>query len=55
MLVANRARIAELAAASQRPTMYGLADHVKAGGLMARALGLTLPPSIATRADQLIE
>ena len=100
MLVANRTRIAELAARHRLPTMYGLIDHVKAGGLMAygpdiadmyrraaayvdrilkgsrvsdlpveqptkfelvvnlataRTLGLTLPPSIATRADQLID
>ena len=100
MLVANRTRVAELAARNRLPTMYGLADHVKAGGLMAygpdvadmyrraasyvdrilkgarvgdlpveqptkfvlvvnlgtaRALGLTLPPSISTRADQLID
>ena len=35
MLVANRTRIAELAAKSRLPAIYGLTDHVKAGGLMA--------------------
>ena len=100
MLVANRTRIAELAAKSHLPTMYGLTDHVKAGGLMgygpdvadmyrraatyvakilkgskvtdlpveqptkfelvinlktAKALGLTIPPSLLQRADQVIE
>jgi ABC-type uncharacterized transport system substrate-binding protein len=35
MLVANRTRIAELAARSRLPTMYGLTDHVRAGGLTA--------------------
>jgi putative tryptophan/tyrosine transport system substrate-binding protein len=100
MLVANRTRIAELATKSHLPTMYGLTDHVKAGGLMAygpdvadmyrraatyvdkilkgtkvtdlpveqptkfeltinltaaKALGLTIPPAIFTRADQVID
>ena len=100
MLIANRTRIADLAARRHLPTMYGLSDHVRAGGLMAygpdvadmyrraatyvdkilkgskltelpveqptkfelivnlsaaRALGLTIPPSISARADQLIQ
>ncbi len=100
MLVANRIRMAELAAKTRLPTMYGLTDHVKAGGLMAygpdiadmyrraaryvdrilkgskvtdlpveqptkfelivnlttaKALGLAIPSSISTRADQLIQ
>jgi len=100
MLVANRTRIAELAIRSRRPAMYGLTDHVKAGGLMAygpnvadmhrraatyvdkilkgskltdlpveqptkfelvvnlktaKALGLTIPPSLLARADEVIQ
>jgi putative ABC transport system substrate-binding protein len=92
--------MAELAAKTRLPTMYGLTDHVKAGGLMAygpdiadmyrraaryvdrilkgskvtdlpveqptkfelivnlttaKALGLAIPSSISTRADQLIQ
>ena len=100
MLVANRTRIAELAARSRRPAMYGLTDHVKAGGLMAygpnvadmhrraatyvdkilkgskltdlpveqptkfelvvnlktaKALGLTIPPLLLARTDEVIQ
>jgi putative ABC transport system substrate-binding protein len=35
MLVANRTGIAEGAAKRRLPTMYGLVDHVRAGGLIA--------------------
>jgi ABC-type uncharacterized transport system substrate-binding protein len=35
MLIAQRKRIADLAAKSRLPAMYMLTDHVKAGGLMA--------------------
>ena len=35
MLVANRARIAEFAAKSRLPGIYGLTDYAKAGGLVA--------------------
>ena len=100
MLAANRTRIAELAVKSRLPTVYGLTDHVRAGGLMAygpdvadmyrraaayvdkvlrgsrvtdlpieqptrfelvinlktaKALGLTIPPSLLVRADQVIQ
>jgi putative ABC transport system substrate-binding protein len=34
-LVADRVRIAGLAARGRLPAMYGLTDHVRAGGLMA--------------------
>ena len=99
-LVAHRARIADLAAKSRLPAMYGLTDHAAAGGLIAygpniadlyrraavyvdrilkgakpsdlpieqptrfelilnlrtaKTLGLTIPPSILTRADQVIQ
>ena len=96
----HRARIADLAAKNRLPAMYGLREHVEAGGLMvyaaslaelsrrastyvgkilqgakpgdlpveqatkfdlvinlktAKALGLTIPPSLLQRADQVID
>jgi putative ABC transport system substrate-binding protein len=100
MLLAQRDRIADLAARNRLPAVYGLQLHVEAGGLMsyaanqlavshrivyyvdrvlkgtkpadlpveqptkfdlvinlktAKALGLTIPPSLLARADQVIE
>ena len=100
MLLAQRERIAGLAAKNRLPAVYGLRLHVQAGGLMAygadqldssrrvasyvdkilkgakpadlpveqptkfelvinlktaKALGLTIPPSLLLRADQVIE
>ena len=100
MLLAQRVRIADLAARNRLPAVYGLRLHVEAGGLMsyaanqlavahriasyvdrvlkgtkpadlpveqptkfdlvinlktAKALGLTIPPSLLARADQVIE
>jgi putative ABC transport system substrate-binding protein len=100
MLLAQRDRIADLAARNRLPAVYGLRLHVEAGGLMsyaanqlavahriagyvdrvlkgtkpadlpveqptkfdlvinlktAKALGLTIPPSLRLRADQVIE
>jgi len=100
MFYAERTRIAELAARSRLPAIYGLKEFVEAGGLMAygidthesfrraatyvdkilkgvkpadlpveqatkfefvinlrtaKALGLTIPPSLLARAEQVIE
>lgn len=100
MFVIHRARLADLAAKNRLPAMYGIREHVEAGGLMsygpssvanyrraaffvdkilkgakpgdlpieqptkfelfinlktANALGLTIPPSLLLRADQVIE
>jgi putative tryptophan/tyrosine transport system substrate-binding protein len=100
MFLAQRIQLAELAAKNRLPAIYGIAEHVQVGGLMAyaanrpeifrraatfaakilrgakpadipveqptkfdlvinlktaKALGLTIPPSILARADEVIE
>jgi putative ABC transport system substrate-binding protein len=100
MFLGHRARLADLSVRHRLPTMYGLGEHAKAGGLMAysvnladryrlaagyvdrllrganpaelpveqptkfefvvnlktaKALGVTIPPLLLLRADQVIE
>jgi putative tryptophan/tyrosine transport system substrate-binding protein len=99
-MIDNRSRIVEFAAAERLPTIHGVREFVKAGGLMsygasisdlyrraadyvdkvlkgakpadlpveqptkfefvinlgaARALGITMPPNLLARADEVIE
>jgi putative ABC transport system substrate-binding protein len=56
MLVGHRARLADLAAKSRIPAIYGLRDHVEAGGLMAYSANLTeMYRRAATYVDRILK
>jgi len=56
MLVGHRARLADLAAKSRIPAIYGLRDHVEAGGLMAYSANLTeMYRRAATYVDKILK
>jgi putative tryptophan/tyrosine transport system substrate-binding protein len=69
MFLFHSVRITQLAARTRLPAMYGQRRYVDAGGLVsygpsalesfrgatAKALGLTIPPSLLQRADQVLE
>ena len=55
MLVADRVRIAALAARGRLPAMYGLTEHVRAGGLMAYGVNVAdLYRRAATYVDKIL-
>ena len=55
-LVHHRTRIAELAAQSRLPAVYGLADHAEAGGLMAYGPNVTdMYRRAATYVDKILK
>jgi putative ABC transport system substrate-binding protein len=56
MLVAHRTRIADLAAKSRLPAVYGLTDHAEVGGLMAYGLNIAdLYRRAATYVDKILK
>jgi putative ABC transport system substrate-binding protein len=56
MLAHHRTRIADLAAKSRLPAVYGLTDHAKAGGLMAYGPNVTdLYRRAATYVDKILK
>jgi putative ABC transport system substrate-binding protein len=56
MLLAERARIADLAAKQRLPAIYGIPEHVEAGGLMAYAANrLEIFRRAATYVDKILK